>query len=134
MYVGYAMFMVLRMAPTVAGTSITSDTSLGVDTGDWGRILAMGTVGAVFGKFIGGLAADRLGGRLTFAVGLVVSAVGVAAFAASRLSLLTAAPGRADESTPPRFSRRCPQDDRRTRVMKPLLFSFGDENVGEMLL
>ena len=60
MYVGYAMFMVLRMVPTVAGTSITGDPSLGVDTGDWGRILAMGTVGAVLGKFVGGLAADRL--------------------------------------------------------------------------
>lgn len=84
MYVGYAMFMVLRMAPTVAGTSITGDPSLGIDTGDWGRILAMGTVGAVVGKFIGGWSADRLGGRLTFAVGLVVSALGVAAFAASR--------------------------------------------------
>ncbi len=83
MYVGYAMFMVLRMAPTVAGTSITDDASLGVDTGDWGRILAMGTVGAVLGKFIGGYAADRFGGRMTFTFGLLVSAVGVAAFAAS---------------------------------------------------
>ena len=47
MYVGYASFMVLRMIPTVAGTSITSDPEFGVSTEDWGRILAMGTVGAV---------------------------------------------------------------------------------------
>lgn len=83
MYVGYAMFMVLRMIPTVAGTSITNDSTLGVSTGDWGRILAMGTVGAVVGKFIGGFAADRWGGRLTFFAGLIVSAIGVAGFAAS---------------------------------------------------
>lgn len=83
MYVGYALFMVLRMIPTVAGTSITNDPTMGVSTGDWGRILAMGTVGAVIGKFIGGFAADRLGGRITFFVGLIISAVGVAGFAAS---------------------------------------------------
>ncbi len=83
MYVGYAMFMVLRMVPTVAATSITGDASLGISVGDWGKVLAMGTIGAVVGKFIGGYAADRLGGRLTFVAGLFVSAVGVAAFAAS---------------------------------------------------
>lgn len=84
MYVGYASFMVLRMIPTVAGTSITSDPEFGVSTEDWGRILAMGTIGAVVGKFIGGVAADRLGGRLTFTIGLIVSSLGVAAFAASK--------------------------------------------------
>lgn len=84
MYLGYATFMLLRMIPTVASTSITTDPALGVSTGDWGRILAVGTVGAVIGKFIGGLAADKFGGRLTFFVGLVVTALGVAAFAASR--------------------------------------------------
>ena len=35
MYVGYAMFMVLRMTPAVVGTSITSDPNLGVSTADW---------------------------------------------------------------------------------------------------
>ena len=84
MYVGYAMFMVLRMAPTVAGNPIVDDPSLGVDKGDWGRILAAGTLGAVLGKFIGGLAADRLGGRWTFFLGLVISSLGVAAFALSQ--------------------------------------------------
>lgn len=83
MYVGYAMFMVLRMIPTVAGTSITGDESFGIDNTAWGRILAMGTVGAVLGKFVGGLSADKLGGRLTFTVGLVVTAIGVCAFAMS---------------------------------------------------
>lgn len=83
MYVGYAMFMVLRMVPTVAGVSIREDPVLGIDTGEWGRILAMGTVGAVVGKFVGGFAADAIGGKWTFTIGLVVSLIGVAIFAAS---------------------------------------------------
>jgi hypothetical protein len=39
MYVGYAMFMVLRMIPTVAGTAILEDPSLGMDLKIWGGIL-----------------------------------------------------------------------------------------------
>ena len=81
MYTGYAMFMVLRMAPTVASSSIISNPDLGIDLEAWGKIISAGTVGAVIGKFIGGFAADNLGGRLTFTVGLIVSALGVAAFA-----------------------------------------------------
>lgn len=83
MYIGYAMFMVLRMAPSVAGASIVDNPELGIDKGDWGRILAMGTIGAVVGKFLGGLAADRFGGRWTFTIGLIISSIGVAAFAGS---------------------------------------------------
>ncbi|MDG1894452.1 MAG: MFS transporter [Fuerstiella sp.] len=83
MYTGYAMFMVLRMAPPVAGAAITSDPNLGIDIGDWGRILGMGTIGALLGKLIGGYAADKLGGRVTFTIGLLVTSIGVLAFAMS---------------------------------------------------
>ncbi len=88
MYIGYAMFMVLRMAPPVAGASITGNPDLGIDTGTWGKILAAGTLGAVVGKIIGGLAADKFGGRLTFFVGLVVASIGVAGFSASSNALM----------------------------------------------
>ena len=83
MYFGYAMFMVLRMIPTVAGAAMREDASLGIDLGVWGRILAMGTWGAVVGKFVGGYAADRFGGKLTFTVGLLISSLFVGLFAAS---------------------------------------------------
>jgi sugar phosphate permease len=83
MYVGYAVFMVMRMAPAPVSNAIISDPSLGIDKGDWGRILAMGTAGAVLGKFVAGYAADRLGGRITFATGLVVCSLGIAAFSVS---------------------------------------------------
>jgi len=83
MYVGYAMFMVLRMIPTVAGVAMRDDPALNIDLAVWGRILALGTCGAVLGKFIGGYAADRFGGRRTFAAGLVVCSIFVGLFAVS---------------------------------------------------
>lgn len=80
MYLGYAMFMVLRMIPTVAGGAIREDPALKMDLEVWGRILAMGTWGAVLGKFICGYAADRCGGKLTFTVGLFVASIFVGVF------------------------------------------------------
>jgi sugar phosphate permease len=83
MYVGYAMFMTLRMIPAVAGPAMRNDPSLGIDLEVWGRILALGTCGAILGKFIGGYAADLFGGRRTFAAGLVVCSIFVGLFAVS---------------------------------------------------
>src|SRR5688572_13992716 len=71
MYVGYAMSMLLRMVPTVAGTSIREDPALGIDLEDWGKVIAAGTCGAMAGKFVCGWAADRFGGRKTFAIALL---------------------------------------------------------------
>lgn len=81
MYVGYAAFMVLRMIPTAVGGPIRDDPSLQITLGDWGEILATGTAGAVLGKFLGGYAADRWGGRRTFASGLLVASIAIAIFA-----------------------------------------------------
>ncbi len=83
MYFGYAMFMVLRMVPTVTGAAMREDEALNMDLGDWGRILALGTAGAVLGKFIGGYAADKFGGKLTFTVGLLIAGIFVGLFGAS---------------------------------------------------
>lgn len=80
MYLGYAMFMVLRMAPAPVSNAIINAPSLGVDIGDWGRIMAMGTAGAIVGKFVAGWAADFFGGRITFAAGLLFCSLGIAAF------------------------------------------------------
>lgn len=80
LYLGYAMSMVLRMIPTVAGAAIREDPSLGIDLEVWGRILAVGTCGAVVGKFICGYAADKFGGKLTFTVGLLIASLFVGVF------------------------------------------------------
>lgn len=80
MYLGYAMFMVQRMIPTVAGAAIREDRALHIDLEVWGRILAMGSWGAVVGKFICGYAADKFGGKLTFSVGLFFASIFVGLF------------------------------------------------------
>jgi len=83
MYFSYAMFMVLRMIPGVAGAAMQKDPSLGIDLEVFGKILSLGTCGAILGKFIGGYAADRFGGRITFAIGLACCSAFVGLFAAS---------------------------------------------------
>ncbi|MEO1994819.1 MAG: MFS transporter [Planctomycetaceae bacterium] len=83
MYFGYAMFMVLRMIPTVTGAAMRKDPALQIDLEVWGHILATGTCGAIVGKFVGGWAADTFGGQRTFAVGLFCASVFVGLFATS---------------------------------------------------
>ena len=84
LYAGYAVFMVLRMATPAVGATMTSpDSGLGITTSDWGKILSMGTVGAVVGKFLGGWVTDRFGGRTAFVGGLAVCTLGIAAFSFS---------------------------------------------------
>ena len=83
MYLGYAMFMVLRMIPTVTGAAMRKDPALEIDLEVWGRILSIGTCGAIVGKFVGGWAADAFGGKRTFSVGLLCASVFVGLFAAS---------------------------------------------------
>lgn len=83
MYIGYAMSMVLRMIPTVAGTSIREDVSLGIDLESWGTVLAAGTCGALTGKFLCGWAADKFGGKRTFTIALFVASLFVGLFAMS---------------------------------------------------
>jgi len=83
MYIGYAVSMVLRMIPTVAGTSIRADASLGIDLESWGKVLAAGTCGALLGKFLCGWAADKFGGKRTFTVALFVASLFVGLFSLS---------------------------------------------------
>ncbi len=59
MYFGYAMFMVLRMVPSVAGPAMLEDPALDLDEAALIRIFAMGTLGALVGKFLGGYAAGN---------------------------------------------------------------------------
>jgi OPA family sugar phosphate sensor protein UhpC-like MFS transporter len=81
------MSMLLRMVPTVAGTSIREDPALGIDLEDWGKVIAAGTCGAMAGKFVCGWAADRFGGRKTFAIALLVASLAVGFFGMSSTML-----------------------------------------------
>src|SRR5262249_43694542 len=92
MYVGYALFMVLRMIPSVAEAAIRRDPSLGMDLEVWGRILAVGNCGAVIGKIICGYSADKFGGKRTFTIGLLLASLFVGLFGfASNIWLFGAA-------------------------------------------
>ncbi|MCH2141214.1 MAG: MFS transporter [Phycisphaerales bacterium] len=80
MYAGYTCFMILRTAPGVASAAIQEDPSMEIDLTAWGRITSLGTTGGIIGKFICGYAADHLGGKRTFALGLFATSSCVAAF------------------------------------------------------
>ena len=82
-YIAYASSMILRMIPTVAGNAIRTNESLGIDLDIWGRVLAAGTCGALVGKFFCGWAADRFGGKRTFATALAIASLFVGMFAVS---------------------------------------------------
>jgi len=83
MYIAYAVSMILRMIPAIAGISIRSDESPGIDMDAWGKILAAGTCGALTGKFLWGWAADRFGSRRTLTIALLLAAAFVALFSQS---------------------------------------------------
>lgn len=88
MYAGYSTSMILRMIPTVAGSSIVADSTLGIDLTSWGVIVASGTVGGMTGKFLFGWSADKFGGKRTFTVGLLIASLFVSLFAMSSSKLL----------------------------------------------
>ncbi len=82
-YIAYATSMLLRMIPTVAGNAIRAEASLGIDLDTWGKVLAAGTCGALTGKFLCGWAADRFGGKRTFATALFIASLFVGLFSVS---------------------------------------------------
>jgi sugar phosphate permease len=79
MYVGYACFMVLKTATSTASVSIVNEGLF--DLKQWGQIVAVGTFGGILGKFLTGWMADRLGGKVTFALGLLITSVALVLFA-----------------------------------------------------
>jgi sugar phosphate permease len=64
----------------VAGPEILNDTSLGLTKADWGAILGYGTLGGILGKFASGWAADKVGGKIIFNLGILITTLGVSGF------------------------------------------------------
>ena len=83
MYVGYVCFMILRNTPALAGDALRQDPSFDLTMTQWGEILAVGTAGGILGKFVGGWMADKLGGKFTFTLTLLITSIAVALFAMS---------------------------------------------------
>jgi sugar phosphate permease len=83
MYAGYGAMMISRQMVTILSPALLADESLNFTVKHTGDILAFGTVGAMVGKLIWGPLADKIGGRLTFLIGIVLTASLVAAFGLS---------------------------------------------------
>ena len=63
MYVVYAAMMVCRNTVVVVSPALIQDPTLGMDTAQYGQMMAYGSLGGVVGKLTLGLVVDRLGGR-----------------------------------------------------------------------
>ena len=67
--------MVCRHINTILSPAMLADESLQITKTDIGDIAAYGTIGALVGKLIWGPLADKIGGRLTFLIGIFVIAL-----------------------------------------------------------
>ena len=84
MYLAYGAMMVCRHMNTILSPALLADESLRITKTDIGDIAAYGTIGAVVGKLIWGPLTDKIGGRLTFLIGLFVVALLATGFGLSR--------------------------------------------------
>lgn len=83
MYVGYGAMMICRQMLTIVSPALLADTSLALTKTNLGDFAAFGTLGALTGKLIWGPLGDAIGGRLTFLLGIVLSAVFLMCFGLS---------------------------------------------------
>jgi OPA family sugar phosphate sensor protein UhpC-like MFS transporter len=83
MYLGYAALMLCRTAVTVASPAMVEDQALGLTAAGFGDLLAYGAAGALMGKLLTGVAADRVGGRRLFLAAVASMAAVTVAFGAS---------------------------------------------------
>lgn len=95
LFVGYAGYYVCRSVLPVASNAMLNDPELGFDEAAYGRLIAIGTYAYAIGKLVNGVATEYFGGRRMFLLGMVLSAICVAAFgvvgSASLLLILWAA-------------------------------------------
>ncbi|HHZ83167.1 MAG TPA: MFS transporter [Nitrospirales bacterium] len=78
MYLGYAGFMILKTSMLVASPDLVAENL--ITKTQWGAILGWGAFGAIVGKIVSGVVADRLGGKWTFTMGLCITTISVAIF------------------------------------------------------
>jgi sugar phosphate permease len=81
MYAGYVGFMLCKSSLPLFATTIKNG-DLGLTTSDFGVIFAWGMAGALVGKLLTGMVADRLGGRNVFVLALVLTIATAVAFGA----------------------------------------------------
>ncbi len=85
MFLGYAAMMMCKVAFTALSPAMKRDPSLGLTTAKYGRIVSWNSLGAVAGKAVTGLGADKMGGRKMLIAAMVFLAITTAAFGVSHL-------------------------------------------------
>jgi sugar phosphate permease len=80
MYVCYAAFMLCRNTVVAASPAMIQDPTLGLDVEKFGRLMSWASVGAIIGKLVTGVGADRIGGRRVFLLTLFLTAGCTATF------------------------------------------------------
>ncbi|MEM8945339.1 MAG: MFS transporter [Planctomycetota bacterium] len=80
MYAGYMALMLCRNTLIAASPAMIEDPTLGFDKETYGQVMSWHSAGAIAGKIVYGLGADRLGGRLMFFLVLSVTALSNVAF------------------------------------------------------
>ena len=83
MYLGYAAMMICRQMVTILSPALLVDETLGLSKTNLGDFAAYGTLGALVGKLIWGPFADKFGGRFTFLIGILLTALFIIAFGLS---------------------------------------------------
>lgn len=78
MYVGYAALMLCRNTLITASPTMISEGFL--DKAKYGRLMTWHSAGAIAGKMVTGVGADRIGGRRMFLLALALTAAANAAF------------------------------------------------------
>ena len=72
--------MLCRNTLIAASPAMIRDPTLGIDKAAFGRLMSWHSAGAIAGKLVTGVAADKLGGRATFLLALLLTAVSTLAF------------------------------------------------------
>jgi MFS transporter, OPA family, sugar phosphate sensor protein UhpC len=75
MYFAYGAMMVCQQMITILGPTMLADETLGLTKTNLGDILGYGALGALVGKLIWGPLCDKIGGRLTFLIGITLTAM-----------------------------------------------------------
>lgn len=80
MYAGYVGLMLCRNTLIAASPAMIADPTLGFDKATYGQVMSWHSAGAIAGKVVTGLGADRIGGRLMFLLALALTALSNVAF------------------------------------------------------
>jgi OPA family glycerol-3-phosphate transporter-like MFS transporter len=80
LFTGYAGYYVCRSVLPVASNGMMNDPASGIDEIGYGRLVAVGIYLYAIGKLVNGISAEYFTGRVSFLLGMALSAVVVACF------------------------------------------------------